>query len=108
MNRLLNHYCLSVEFANVSGAEHLEMLQIRDQLADLEITLTEDEKKSLSQADRQLIRQADKFYSELSHFVDLKKKRESEKIEPLRWWWYLDVLAYIPKSLFATNQSIIV
>jgi hypothetical protein len=29
MNRLLAHYCVDVQHPEVSGAEHLEMLQIR-------------------------------------------------------------------------------
>ena len=40
MNQLLAHYCIDVQHPEVSGAEHLEMLQIRDQLAVLEPTLT--------------------------------------------------------------------
>ena len=30
MNRLLTHYCVDVRHPEVSGAEHLEMLRIRD------------------------------------------------------------------------------
>jgi hypothetical protein len=30
MNRLLVHYCVDVQHPEVSGAEHLEMLQLRD------------------------------------------------------------------------------
>jgi 1,4-dihydroxy-6-naphthoate synthase len=36
MNRLLAHYCVDVKHPEVSGAEHLEMLRIRDELADIE------------------------------------------------------------------------
>ncbi len=32
MNELLQHYTVDVEFPDVSGAEHLEMLQLRDKL----------------------------------------------------------------------------
>jgi hypothetical protein len=36
MNSVLENYCVSVEFPDVSGAEHWEMLQIRDRLAEIE------------------------------------------------------------------------
>ncbi len=36
MNRLLVHYGVDVQYPEVSGAEHLEMLQLRDRLAELE------------------------------------------------------------------------
>ena len=39
MNKLLNIYRLSLDFLEVSGAEQLELLMIRDQIADLEIEL---------------------------------------------------------------------
>jgi hypothetical protein len=47
MNRLLAHYGVDVQHPEVSGAEHLEMLQIRDQLARLEPTLTAEEKAAI-------------------------------------------------------------
>jgi hypothetical protein len=43
MNRLLMHYCVDVQHPEVSGAKHLEMLQIRDRLAAFEPTLSTDE-----------------------------------------------------------------
>jgi hypothetical protein len=97
MNNLLNQYCLSVEFPDVSGAEHLEMLYIRNRLAELESTFTETEKSLLADADQKLIQQASEFFTQLSHFVDLPQRRSHEKISPQRWWWYLDVLAYLPQ-----------
>ena len=39
MNKVLNIYRLSLDFLDVSGAEQLELLMIRDQIADLEIEL---------------------------------------------------------------------
>ena len=41
MNRLLTHYCVDVQHPEVSGAEHLETLRIRDQLSEVEATLSE-------------------------------------------------------------------
>ena len=59
MSPLLAHYCVDVQHPGVSGAEHLEMLQIRDQLAGLEPTLTAEEKAALDAADRTLACQTD-------------------------------------------------
>ncbi|MEG4282297.1 hypothetical protein QUB68_04150 [Microcoleus sp. A006_D1] len=99
MNHLLKNYCVSVEFPDVSGAEHLEMLQIRDRLAEIESDLNEAEKTLLTKADRQLIEKVNDFYHELSGFVNLAEIRKAQAISPQRWWWYLDVLVFLPISL---------
>lgn len=99
MNHLLNNYCVSVEFPDVSGAEHLEMLQIRDRLAEIESDLSETEKTLLAEADRQLVEKVNDFYRELSHFVNLNEIRKERSISPERWWWYLDVLVFLSTSL---------
>lgn len=108
MNQLLEHYCTDVEFPHVSGAEHLEMLYIRDKLADIEHQLSEDEREALQEADRRLCEQADDFYAELSRFVDLAERRRQQRIAAARWWWYLDVLAQLPaasKSSLEASQK---
>ena len=51
MNPLLAHYGVAVHHPEVSGAEHLELLQIRDQLAGLEPLLTAEELEALGVAD---------------------------------------------------------
>ena len=96
MNRLLVHYCVDVQHPEVSGAEHLEMLQIRDRLAELEPTLTSEEKQALAEADRLLVEQATAFHKELRRFLDLAEYRQEHKILPVRWWWYLDVVHHLP------------
>ncbi|MEG4318999.1 MULTISPECIES: hypothetical protein [unclassified Microcoleus] len=96
---MLNKYCVSVKFPDVSGAEHLEMLQIRDRLAEIESDLSEAEKTLLIKGDRQLIENVNDFYRELSCFVNLADIRKAEAIPPRRWWWYLDVLVFLPISL---------
>jgi hypothetical protein len=96
MNILVKNYSVMVQFPDVSGAEHLEMLQIRDELAQVEFQLSEEEKSLLADADGRLVEQAREFYKELSRFVDLTEKRKFEEITPQRWWWYLDVLAFLP------------
>ena len=96
MNRLLAHYCVDVHHPDVSGAEHLEMLQIRDRLAELEPTLTSKEQEALAEADRVLVEQAAAFYQELLRFLDLAIYRRDHGIPPARWWWYLDVVSHLP------------
>ena len=96
MNQLLVHYCVDVQYPEVSGAEHLEMLQIRDRLAELESTLTSEEQKALAEADRVLVERASTFYQELLRFLDLAACRREHDIPPARWWWYLDVVSHMP------------
>lgn len=105
MNNLLKHYCICVEFPDVSGMEHLEMLQVRDRINEIESQLTTDEKTLLAKADRQLIEKAKDFFQELSRVVNLAERRENQAISPARWWWYLDVLASLPIS---TEQQLLV
>ena len=87
MNRWLAHYCVDVKHPNVSGAEHLEMLQIRDKLADVEDTLTSEEQEILAAADQTLVEQAAAFHSMLQSFLDLAQYRQEHKMPPERWWW---------------------
>ncbi|MFQ5593106.1 MAG: hypothetical protein ACE5HA_03055 [Anaerolineae bacterium] len=101
MNRLLKHYRADVEFPGVSGAEHLEMLQIRDKLARIENQLSHEDRVALMRADLQLLEQADVFYAELSRFINLAQRRQQQQIPPARWWWYLDVLAQLPRPEFS-------
>jgi hypothetical protein len=72
-------------------------------LALIETELSESEKQQLSLADQLLIKSAQEFYIELSSVIDLKKKRESENISPVSWWWYVDVLANLPQLFFSSE-----
>lgn len=102
MNTLLKNYCVSVEFPDVSGAEHLEMLEIRDRLTEIESQLSDEEKTLLAKADSQLVEKAYDFYQELSRFVNLTEKRKAQLISPQRWWWYLDVIQAV-KGFLASD-----
>ena len=108
MNALLKKYCVSGDFPDVSGAEHLEMLQIRDEIALIELQLTAEEKKSLAGADEKFRNNALIFHQELSRFIDLKSWRKTEGIPPQRWWWFLDMFAWQSPSLLnpATPKSL--
>ena len=96
MNRLLTHYFVDVQHPEVSGAEHLEMLHIRDRLAEIKSTLTSAEQDTLAEADRMLVEQAPAFYKELLRFLDLAAYRREHGIPPAHWWWYLDVVSHLP------------
>jgi hypothetical protein len=96
MNRLLMHYCVDVQHPEVSGAEHLEMLHIRDRLAEFEPTLTAEDQEALAEADRVLVECAAAFYQEILRFLDLAAYRREYGIQPARWWWYLDVVSHLP------------
>ena len=95
MNRLLTHYCVDVQHPEVSGAEHLEMLKIRDQLSDVEATLSEAERQQLAEADRLLVMQAEVVSRGLLKFLNLSQHRQTTHIPPERWW-YLDVVRHVP------------
>jgi hypothetical protein len=102
MNRLLAHYCVAVQHPDVSGAEHLETLHIRDQLAALSPTLTEAEQAALGEADQVLAEQASVVSHELQRFLDMVAYRHEQGIPPERWWWYLDVLQHVPRRALGT------
>lgn len=98
MNELLKQYLVDVEYPGVSGAEHLQMLQIRDELAEQERAFGPQERKALAAADQRLIEQAVEFYIELARFIDLAQYRQEHQIASDHWWWYLDVVAQLPRA----------
>lgn len=96
MNALLKQYLVDVEFPEVSGAELLEMLQVRDRLAEIEPALDPDEREALHAADSRLLAQASAVSRELSRFIDLQAHRQRHEVPPSRWWWFLDVVSELP------------
>jgi hypothetical protein len=105
MNRYLKHYLVAVEHPEVSGFEHLEMLLVRDKLAEQESLLTAEEKAQLTVADQQLIKRANEFYTELSRVTDLKSERQQRHPDAKQWWWYLDVLTNLPSPPLQSQAS---
>lgn len=101
MNNLLNIYNISLDYPEVSGAEQLELLMIRDQIAELETQLSSTEKQILSEADQKLIKNAKIIEQEISQFINLPNYRKKENILPQKWWWYLDVLIHLPTSFIS-------
>lgn len=90
MNQLVEYYCTSVNFLNVSGAEYIELLYIRNAIGLVEQEFTKEQRKALLQADKKLIDNAFRVCEELDRFLDLKEYRKVHSIPKERWWWYLD------------------
>lgn len=96
MNNLLKQYIIDVDYPEVSGVEHLQMLVTRSQLAAIEAQLSEEEQQMLAAADHKLVVYAKSFLAELNRFVNLNEERQQRRVDPAEWWWYLDVLAQAP------------
>lgn len=102
MNQYLAHYLIAVKHSGVSGFEHLEMLTVRDKLAEVKQQLSAEEVSQLETADQLLLAQANQFYVALAQITDLHAERQVRQTPPDRWWWYLDVLTRLPhRSLSA-------
>jgi hypothetical protein len=105
VNQLLQNYSIQVDYPDVSGAEYLEVLQIRDRLAETEAGFASEERAILAEADRKLMMNTMKIHQELSQFIDLPRYRIEQEIPAQKWWWYLDVLNYLPSGLGQVIQS---
>lgn len=90
MNQYLKHYATAVTQPNVSGFEHLEMLLVRDKLAESEDRLSGDQRKKLRAADHRLLSNAAAFCRELQRITDLSDERERRQPSAKHWWWWLD------------------
>ena len=101
MNEYLKQYSVAVEHPEVSGFEHLNMLMVRDRLAEQELSLAPNEKRQLQAADQRLLEQAAVFQAELARITTLENERRHRQPPPQRWWWYLDVLTALPTPLVA-------
>ncbi len=93
---LITAYEVDVRFPDVSGMEHLEMLLTRSRIAQVEATLTAEQRDRVQAADRELIHQAARFYAAIRRIADLADWRARENASPAEWWWYLDILAHLP------------
>lgn len=102
MNELLNYYVVATRHPEVSGFEHLEMLLVRDELAQNADHLSPKQEALLAAADQLLLSQVAAFQTAISHITDLTAERQQRKPPADHWWWYLDVLAQVP----APTQSV--
>lgn len=93
---LIAAYEADVQFPDVSGMEHLDMLMTRSEIARVEPHLSEEERRRVLDADEQLLQQADQFYAAIQQVADLPTWRRDENVPTTHWWWYLDVLVRLP------------
>lgn len=93
---LFESYETDIQFPDVSGMEHLDMLMTRSEIAKYEAHFTEAEKERLRKADGILLQNARKFYSAITQVADLAIWRADGNVPPSHWWWFLDVLAQLP------------
>lgn len=97
IEKSLTAYETDVDFPDVSGMEHLQMLMTRSELHRVEDQLTIDQQARLANADKSLLQRARLFYQAIQAIADLARWRETETdVTPEHWWWYLDVLAQLP------------
>ncbi len=97
IERNLSAYETDVDFPDVSGMEHLQMLMTRSELHRVEDQLTTEQQIRLADADKRLLQRAHLFYQAIQTIADLARWRETETdVTPEHWWWYLDVVAQLP------------
>jgi len=99
IDKLIAAYEIDVQFPDVSGMEHLEMLLTRTEIARLGEHLTAPQRRRLEKADQMLVEQARRFYEAIDRIADLRLWRDEQNAPPAHWWWYLDVLAQLPQSV---------
>ncbi|MFN8492756.1 MAG: hypothetical protein U0350_34455 [Caldilineaceae bacterium] len=98
LNALISAYETDVQYPDVSGMEHLDMLVTRSVLAENTQRLTPAQQARLAMADQALLQQARLFYAAIQRIADLVAWRTQEQIPSAHWWWYLDVLAQLPEQ----------
>ena len=83
-----------MQFADVSGMEHLDMLMTRSEIAKNELHLSDEERERVLKADRQLLQRAKQFYKSIQRIADLASWRRDENIPVTQWWWYDDAQSH--------------
>jgi hypothetical protein len=102
---LVSAYETDVQFPDVSGMEHLAMLQTRSEIAQHEAQLSEEERRRVQQADHLLLQRAGQFYASIQRVADLASWRRNENVPVTHWWWYLDVITQLPLPLESSTAS---
>ncbi len=85
-----------MQFPDVSGMEHLDMLMTRSEIAQNELHLSDEERERVLKTDRLLLQQARQFYKSIQSVADLASWRRDESIPITQWWWYFDVIVQLP------------
>ena len=98
IDNMITAFEVDVRFPDVNGMEHLDMLLNRSELARAQhdSQLSNEQRVRLTEADRILLEQVDRFYTAIKQIADLEAWRRQEDAPPEHWWWYLDVLAQVP------------
>lgn len=100
MNQLelwLTQYETDVRFPDVSGMEHLDMLLTRSRIAGEKELLTHEQTERLQEADQHLLHNAESFHEAIAAVANLVEWRETSRISPEEWWWFLNVLVSVPQ-----------
>jgi hypothetical protein len=95
---LLAAYEVDVQFSDVSGMEHLDMLMTRSEIAQHEPHLSDEERQRLLQADKLLRQQSFLFYQAIQEVADLASWRREADVPASHWWWYLDVITQMQRQ----------
>lgn len=98
LERLTVGYEAAVHHPEVSGMEHLQLFQIRSQLADYVEDLSTSQQEKLRQADQVLLTNADCFLEAINEIADLSSWRNHRNAPSDHWWWYLDVIVHLPAN----------
>lgn len=96
--KLLAAYEADVQFSDVSGMEHLDMLMTRSEIVKHEPHLSDEERLRLLNADKLLRQHAHLFYQSIQKMADLASWRRDEDVPATHWWWYLDVITQMQKQ----------
>jgi len=105
---LITAYETDVQFPDVSGMEHLDMLMTRSEIAQNELHLSNKERNRVLKADKRLLLQAKQFYKSIQNIADLASWRHDNNVSVKQWWWYLDIIAQLPErsELLSTTPNL--
>ncbi len=98
-------YRAGVRHPDVSGMEHLNLLQIRSKLAALAPELSAAQRERLLKADEELLAKANEFLRAIQQIADLPAWRAQEQVPPTHWWWYLDVIINLPAPILSEARQ---
>ena len=93
--KLIDAYESDVQFPDVSGMEHLDMLMTRSEISKFESHLSKEDRDRVLKADRLLLQKAGEFYQSIKSIADLTSWRRDENVPTTHWWWYLDVIVQL-------------
>ena len=90
VQQLLDSYAAGVHFAEASGFEVLELLDVRSRLAVREAELDDAQRAHLEAADRVFFNYAPCFQRSIAAVGDWEELRRRAAAPASHWWWHLD------------------